>query len=67
MRQQQQPVRVVKREQRSARDECTPQAASANGVQSAERALRKVVSGWIHEHRQSSERLQLLSLPALLW
>lgn len=66
MRQQQQTVRVIKREQRVARDERTPAAANPTGVQAAERALRKVVSGWIHEHRQSSERLRLLSLRAVV-
>ncbi len=63
---QPQPVRVIKRAQRTAQAEPTPPTMDATSPQSVERALRKVIAGWINEHRQRSARLQLLSLPALI-
>jgi hypothetical protein len=63
---QNQPVRIIKRDQRGIASDSAQPTARTGGVRAAERELRAVVKGWIHEHRQSVEQLQRMSLPFAL-
>ena len=52
--QQNRPVRVIKRDQRG-RTESIVKVVAEDDVETAERKLKTVVSGWVQEHRQRSE------------
>lgn len=56
---QEQRIRIVKRGERAAA------APAAAGKAPAERELKRVVSGWIAEHRQRSEELRRGAAPLL--
>jgi hypothetical protein len=54
--QQNRPVRVIKRDQReSVESEAATASPLAESMESAERKLKTVVSGWVREHQQRSE------------
>lgn len=53
--QQNRPVRVIKRNQRTCADSTATATAPTESTENSERKLKTVISGWVREHQQRTE------------